>query len=158
MQKRRGLSLFIGFALVVFLMSCSQPEAPEYRGFENIQVSTASGQGTVLSARLKFYNPNPFSLQLKHADLDIFLNDKHAGHSLLDSAIDIPRMDSFYIPVSLRIDMKSLFSNALQFLLKKEVKVRVEGKAKLKRGGFPFTVPLSYEGNQNLDSLFQMGF
>jgi len=146
------------FALLIFFTACRQPEAPEYRGFEQARVSLGGGSGTVLSAKLKFFNPNPFGLQLRHATVDVYLNDKHAGHSVIDSTIVIPRKDSFYLPVSMAVDVRSLFSNALQFLLKKEVKFRVEGKASLRKNGFPFTVPLNYEGSQNIDSLLQGGF
>jgi hypothetical protein len=34
----------------------------------------------------------------------------------------------------------------------------VEGKARLKKNGISFTVPLNYQGSQNLDSVFQSGF
>jgi len=156
-MKKTHYFFSIVLLIPVLFISCTQPEAPEYRGFDGLQ-ATRNGQETVLSAKLKFFNPNPFPLQLKRAKLDVYLNDQHAGHSTLDSTINIPRMDSFYIPVSLRLDMHSLFSNALQFLLKREVKVAVHGKASVKKGIFPFSVPLNYEGNQSLDSLLQGGF
>ncbi len=51
--------------------------------------------------------------------MDIAINGKHAGHSLLDSTILIPGKDTFYVPVALQLDLSSLFSNALDMLLNK---------------------------------------
>ena len=147
-----------GIAVLAFLwimIGCHKPEAPEYQGFENIRLSKTTGQQTLVSADLKFYNPNHFNLELKKAEVDIFLNDKPAGRSSIDSTIYIPQTDTFSIPVTLQIDLQSIFSNALQILLDREVKIRMDGKAWLKRSGIPFSVPFHYEGKQPLDSFIQ---
>lgn len=137
------------------LVGCRKPEAPEYQGFENIRLSKTSGRETLISADLKFYNPNHFNLELKRAEVDIFLNDKPAGRSSLDSSIRIPKTDTFSIPVTLQLDLQSLLSNAFQILLDKQVNIRMDGRAWLKRSGVPFSVPFHYEGKQPLDSFMQ---
>ena len=150
-SQNRIASLLLCWVLV----ACHKPEAPEYQGFQNIRISKTMGQQTLVSADLKFYNPNRFSIELKRAEVDIFLNDKPAGHSSLDSTILIPKSDNFSIPVTLQINLQSVISNALQILLEKEVKIRMDGKVWLKRGGFPISVPFHYEGKQPLDSFIQ---
>jgi LEA14-like dessication related protein len=137
----------------IFMMSCQKPMAPEYQGFENLQIGKFSLEESRISTNLKFYNPNSFGLQLKKAEMDIFVNDKLADHYLLDSTIYISKLDTFLIPVSLKLDLKSIFSNALQALLSKEVKIRLAGYAKLKKGAVGFKVPLMYEETQKLDAL-----
>jgi len=110
---------------------------------------------SLISANLKFYNPNNFPLQLKHADVNILLNDKQAAHCLIDSTINIPKQDSFFVPVSFNISLGSIFSNALQFILHGKAKVNAEGFVRLKKSGIAFNVPVHYEGYQSLDSLLQ---
>jgi len=133
-------------------MSCQKPLAPEYQGFENLQIGKLSIQESRISTNLKFYNPNSFGLQLKKAEMDIFVNEKLADHYILDSTIYISKLDTFLIPVSLKIDFRNIFNNALQSLLSNEVKIRLVGYAKLKKGAVGFRVPLHYEETQKLDA------
>lgn len=152
-MKKSGWSLCFISGLFLAFAACKHPEAPEFRGFENARFSKVNAQESLVSADLKFYNPNAYGLQLKRAEMDIYLNDKPANHYLLDSTIHIPGRDTFRVPVILKLDLQSLFSNALQALLSREIKVSLNGKVKLKRGAFPLTVPFHYEGKENIDSL-----
>jgi LEA14-like dessication related protein len=148
-------------ALAFFLAiaaGCHKPEAPEYYGFSDIQLGKTSGQQATLSTTLKFYNPNPFTIELKKAELDVALNGKPAGHSELDSTILIPRRDTFYIPVTLQVDLRSILSNALQILLEKQVTITLDGRVHLRRGMIPFSRPFHYEGKQDLSSVLPSGF
>ncbi len=137
---------------------CRQPAAPEYYGFQNLQVSGISGGQTNLSATVKLFNPNPYNLQLKRAEVDIAINGKHSGHSLLDSTIYIPAKDTFYVPVAMQVDLKSLFSNAIQMLMgKKDAAITLDGRVKIKKGIMTFNRPFHYEGRQDLSSLMPSG-
>ena len=141
-------------------VSCRQAEAPEYYGFQNIRIGAVQGQQTTLSTTLKFYNPNPFSLQLKRAEVDVLLNAKPAGHSLLDSTIFIPQKDTFFVPVTMQVNLQSIFSNALAMFLDKDkqVNVTLDGRVKLKRGWVSFSRPFHYDGKQDLYSFMPGGF
>ena len=145
-------------ALVLWITGCRQPEAPEYYGFQNLQVSKISGGQTNLSATVKLFNPNPYSLQLKRAEVDVAINGRHAGHSLLDSTLLIPAKDTFYVPIALQVDLGGLFSNALQMLLnKQDATITLDGRVKIKRGAFTFNRPFHYDGKQDLNSLLPSG-
>ena len=144
--------------MLLWVTGCRQPEAPEYYGFQNLQVDGISGGQTNLSATVKLYNPNPYSLQLKRAEVDIAINGKHSGHSLLDSTIFIPAKDTFYVPVALQVDLKSLFNNALQLLMgKQNATITLDGRVKIKKGMLTFNRPFHYEGRQDLSSLMPSG-
>lgn len=140
--------------LIVWATGCRQPDAPEYYGFQNPQI-VRSGALTTLSTTLKFYNPNPYNLKLLRAEMDVSLNGKHAGHSLLDTTIFIPKKDTFFVPVSLQVNLSSLMSNALAVLLEKQATISLDGRVKIKRGAFTFNRPFHYEGKQDLNSLLQ---
>jgi LEA14-like dessication related protein len=153
MVKKWGM--WTAMALICGLAGCSQPQAPEYYGFQNLQMSRAVGGQAVLSTTVKMYNSNSYSLRLKRAEVDIAINGKHAGHSLLDTTILIPGKDTFYVPVALQIDLKSLFSNALQMLIDKQATISLDGRVKIQRGMFTFNRPFHYDGKQDLNSLLQ---
>jgi LEA14-like dessication related protein len=144
-------------ALLTGVAGCRQPQPPEYYGFQNLQVGLGSASATTLSATIKFYNPNPFSLELKRAEMDVSVNGKHAGHSLLDSTILIPKKDTFYVPVAVQLDMKAIFSNALQLLLDQQATIVLDGRVKIKRGAITFSRPFHYDGQQDLKSLLPSG-
>jgi LEA14-like dessication related protein len=127
-------------------------------GFQDLQVGQVIDGKTNLSAMVKLYNPNSFSLNLKRAEVDIMINGQHSGHSLLDTTIFIPAKDTFYVPVVLQLDMKGLFSNALGMLMgRREATVDLDGRVKVKKGMFTYNRPFHYEGKQDLSSLMPSG-
>jgi LEA14-like dessication related protein len=155
MKRRDFYALPVVLFIFLFIAACQQPEVPEYLGLQDIQVMKLDAQQSVLSGSVKFYNPNAFDMQLKKADINIYLNDQLANHYLLDSTIEIHAKDSFWIPVKLQVDLKNIFSNAIQSLLNDQVRIRLEGHARVKKGGIGFRVPIHYEEKQKLSSLLQ---
>ena len=96
---------------------------------------------------LHFIIPILSSLQLRRAEiLDISINGK-AGRTVPNSipgkpAISPNAQDTFFVPVSLQLDLHSVFSNALLLvLLDKRVKIAFDGRVKLKRDGIRFQRP-----------------
>jgi LEA14-like dessication related protein len=143
--------------LVLWVAGCRQPEAPEYYGFQNVQMAKMAGGQATLSTTVKLYNPNPYNLYLKRAEVDVLINGKHAGHSLLDSTVFIPRKDTFFVPVAVQIDTRSLFSNALSLLQSGQVNVALDGRVKVKKGMMIFNRPFHYESKEDLNSLLPSG-
>lgn len=139
--------------MILWAVGCRQPEAPEYYGFQNIQVSRSAAGQTTLSTIVKLYNPNPFNLKLKRAEVDVLLNGKHAGHSLLDTTVLIPRKDTFFVPVALDVDMKAVFSNALSLLQSPQVTVALDGHVKVQKGMMTFNRPFHYESKEDINAL-----
>jgi len=118
-------------------------------GIRSLGLKTSS-----VSMELIYFNPNPFGLKLKNADLEVFLDNRVLGHSFVDTLIDIPAKDSFALPVKLDVDMKTLFPNAWAILSQKEVELSLKGKVRLGRGGIFVNFPVDYSGKQDL-SIFR---
>src|ERR1700735_118139 len=151
-------SALIGVVLAPWVAGCRQPEPVQYFAFQDLQVGKVVAGKTNLSALVKLYNPNPYGLTLKRAEVDIAINGQHSGHSLLDTTIHIPAKDTFYVPVTLQLDLKGLFSNALQMLMgKREANVVLDGRVRVKKGLFTFNRRFHYEGKQDLSSLMPSG-
>lgn len=109
---------------------------------------------SAVSADIKYYNPNPYPMKLKQGEVGVFINDRYVGKTMLDTAIAIPARDSFLIPVSMKLETKQVFSNALSAVLSGSVKVKLEGFARVSRGGLTMKLPVQYEGEQKLDLHF----
>ena len=134
-----------------FLLSCSQPMPPEYLGFRDFSVQNFSIDQALLHAQLSFYNPNSFAMELKKGDVNVFLNDQLANHYVLDSTINIPKKDTFYVPLNLKISPQLLLGSAIRMLMNDNtVKVRLAGSVRVKRGSISFNVPVNYETSQKM--------
>jgi len=153
MNTKKYLHAVLIIFLAICFTACQKPLAPEYLGIDNLKIGKLSVQESQISTNLKFYNPNTFNLQLKKAEMDIFVNDKLIDHYILDSTIYIAKKDTFYIPVSVKIDFRNIFSNALLSLLNNEIKIRLAGEVRLKKGSIGFKVPVQYEEKDKLDAL-----
>jgi len=137
--------------LVSVMLSCSKPEAPEYLGFRDFSVQNVSMDSALLHTQLAFYNPNAFNMELKRGDVSVFLDDQLANHYVMDSTISIPKKDTFYVPMNLRISPKLLINSALKMLMNgNKIKVKLLGSVRVKRSGVSFNVPVNYEVMQEI--------
>jgi LEA14-like dessication related protein len=144
-----------GIALLLLFSSCTKPKEPVYLDFQNLHVQKAGLSESVVRADVRCFNPNSFNLRLKKAELDVFVNDKYVGHSTLDTLIHIPALDTFYVPITLKLNLSNFLKNAVQLFLNPEVKLKVQGKAKVGKSGFYKNFPVSYEGKQRIDVLLR---
>jgi LEA14-like dessication related protein len=103
-----------------------------------------------LTADLKFYNPNTQHLQLKSADIDIYIQDRFLGKAGFDNLLNLPPMDTFYVPIKAVISMRDALPNALEILFKDSVNLRLDGTVKAGKGGLFKNVEIKYEGRQSL--------
>jgi LEA14-like dessication related protein len=142
--------------LVLVASACSKPIQPQYLGIDNLQIYKIGLNESMVAGNVKFYNPNRFRLTLRHADVVLSLNDRQVAHVIIDSAIRIPALDSFYVPVSVQVSLGKIFSNAFQFLLKGQAKVNADGFVKLKKSAIDFRVPVHYEAYEQIDSVLKM--
>jgi LEA14-like dessication related protein len=129
-------------------LSCSSPKALEYKTYHNFSVESLGFNNSTVSLNLEYYNPNNFGMQLKNTDLDIFINGNLLGHSTTDTLINIPRRDTFLVPVKFKVDMRNVFKNAWNTFLGKEVLVRLSGKVKVGKGNMFMSFPINYETKQ----------
>jgi LEA14-like dessication related protein len=151
MTQHSLVRILVGCCLVLVLTGCLHTQALEYRDIENFKISKLSMGESVVSADLKYMNPNNFGLRLKHAEVDIYINNRYMGRSVLDTLINIPKRDSFLVPVSMKVKMGDILANAIDVLLLKEADIKLEGSAKLGKGGIYKNVPIKYEGKQQLN-------
>jgi LEA14-like dessication related protein len=141
-------SLWIFVFVTMAFLSCSSPKALEYKTYHNFSVESLGFNNSTVSLNLEYYNPNNFGMQLKNTDLDIFINGNLLGHSTTDTLINIPRRDTFLVPVKFKVDMRNVFKNAWNTFLGKEVLVRLSGKVIVGKGNMFMSFPINYETKQ----------
>jgi LEA14-like dessication related protein len=144
-MKKSSTKIFLFISL--FLISgCSSPKEFEYQDYKNFHLENLDFATSKVSLDLQYYNPNNFGLQLRRTDLDIFINNNFLGNSASDTLINIPRRDTFLLPIKFDVDMKNVFKNALNTLLGNEVTVKVTGKVKVGKANVFMSMPVNYEG------------
>ncbi|MEO8567858.1 MAG: LEA type 2 family protein [Ginsengibacter sp.] len=139
--------------MAFMFVSCTSPKALEYKTYHNFSIQKLGFNKSTISLDLEYYNPNSFGLQLKNTDLDIFINGERFGHSSSDTLINIPRRNTFVLPIKFDVDMQNIFKNAMNTLLGKEVAVKLTGKLKIGKGNVFMSLPLNYESKETF-SLF----
>ena len=137
--------------LTLGAMSCGQPKALVFKDVKNFRLHSIKLTEPIFAADVRFYNPNNYPLIFKHADVDIYINNKLAGKVVSDSTFHIPRRDTFLLPVTLDISLQGAFNNALQLLLKKDLLLKVQGSARVGRGAVMVNIPITYEGRGELN-------
>ena len=142
-------SLLLAFlAIIIFMTSCREPKALEYRDFKNLSSDKLGFSSSIFDIDLVYYNPNNFGLDLKQTNLDIYIDNNYLGHTEQDYQIHIPKKGEFTLPVKIDVDMKNAYKNALPALFGKEVLLKVTGKIKLGKANVYKTFDVNYEGMQ----------
>ncbi len=136
----------------ILVLSCAKPTGFQYLGVRNVKVIKFGLKESTVSSEVGYYNPNKFPVTMKQAEVDVYVNNILFGHSILDSTIRIPKRDSFYIPVLLTVNMSTTAMSLIQTLGggQDSVKVKLDGKARVGRGGIFINFPIKYKGMQKL--------
>lgn len=150
--KMKKNLLYLSFVVFAFL-SCSAPKPLEYMSYNNFKIDKLGFDYSTIKLNLTYYNPNNFRMQLRNTDLDVFINGKLFGHSATDTLIQIPKKDTFSLPVSFNVNMQNVYQNALNTLLGKEVLIKVTGKVKVGKANVFMYFPVNYESKETF-SLF----
>lgn len=125
----------------------------EYINYKNFNIKKIGFTNSQVMMSLQYFNPNNFGLQLRRTDLDIYINNTLLGHTSADTLINIPRRDTFLLPINFDVDMKNVFKNAWNSMVKNEVTVKVTGSLKVGKANVFMSMPVNYEGKHKF-SLF----
>lgn len=142
-------------SLVLIFFSCTSIKDPVFNGISELKVTGIGMNESTLSLQLNYFNPNKSGLWLKNAEGDAWMDDNLLGHFKMDTSIRITGNTDFVIPVQLGVDMKNAVKNAAALLFKQEINFRIDGKAKIGKGGVFINYPIRYEGKQDVSKLFQ---
>lgn len=141
------LALFV-FLTAFFLSGCARPEPPQYVGIDQVKVLSVGLSESIVGMDVRMFNPNNSKLQLKSADMEIFVNNSLLGSTQMDSLIQIPKKDTFTVPLLVKVKTLSSATRLLQSLSDSTVLLKVSGTAKFGKGGVFINYPLQYEGRQ----------
>jgi len=126
---------------------------PEYRDIRNIRLINLGPLQSTAGVDIVYYNPNKFGVQVMTARGDIYIDSSYFGQFELNEKVQVKKRSEFILPATIKVDMISAIKNQRDLLQKKEVLVRVQGMATVKKAGFSKEVPISYEHKENVDHI-----
>ena len=135
----------------LLIISCSSPKDFEFKGLQDIKIEKISMGKNKINAKIKYFNPNNFSMVLKQIDCDILMNNQPFTKVHLDTNFVIPANSSFMVPAQMEFEMSSLVKNSMDLIFNKPIKLNIKGNATLSKGIFTRTVPIAFESNQKLN-------
>jgi LEA14-like dessication related protein len=99
-----------------------------------------------------YFNPNNFSVAVKETAAKVYVEDVYLGEFTQDSLLDVKKNAEFVIPLSGEIALSTLVNSDLKKLLKSQVFIRAEGKARIGKAGIFITKDIRYQGRHRLDA------
>ena len=138
--------------LPLLMIACAKPTAFDFLGVQHVKVLQFGLKESTVAVDVQYYNPNKFPVTMKKADVDVYVNDNFFGKTTFDSTLKIPGRDTFYLPVVLKVNMTTTVMQLIQTLGQgqQEVKIKLDGNARVGRGGIFINYPIKYEGMQKL--------
>ena len=148
----KNKAVIFGYFLITlfFAIGCSKPIQPTYLGYKNLRLGKVGTKNNVVMSDIKFYNPNKYALKVKQAKMDIFFNDRFLGHTSIVDLVTLPPLDTTFIPFVTEASMTDLLATSAQIFLNPNVRIKVQGNAKVGRGGIFVNVPINYQGTQRI--------
>ena len=143
----------IGWSLLPLLaVACAKPTGFNYLGVRNFKVVKFGLKESTVGADAEFYNPNKFPVTMKGGTVDVYVNHSFFGKTTIDSTIKISKKDTFLLPVVLNVNMSNTAMQLIQTLAggTDSVYIKLDGSAKIGRGGIFINYPIRYEGMQKI--------
>jgi len=143
-------TLLSGFLL---LTSCGTAhiKEPEYRDIREVKLIEVGLLQSTAGMDLVYYNPNNFGVQLSEARGDVYIDNAYLGLFSLDEKLQVGKLSEFMVPAIIKLDMIGAIKNQQDIFKKKEVLVRIEGFARVKKGGIYRDLPIKFEAVQNIE-------
>ena len=147
------LSILVISSIIFSSCGTNNVKEPEYRDIRNIRLINLGPLQSTAGVDLVYYNPNKFGVQVMTARGDIYVDSSYFGQFELNEKVQVQKRSEFILPATIKVDMISAIKNQRDLLQKKEVLVRVQGMATVKKAGFSKEVPISYEHTENVDRI-----
>ena len=143
-------TLLIG---LIVLSSCGSANVkePEYRDIREVRLIELGLLQSTAGIDLIYYNPNNFGVQVAEARGDVYIDNIYLGRFGLGEKVQVKKRSEFIVPAIIKLDMIGAVKNQRDLLKKKEVLVRIEGTARVKKSGLSRDVPIKFESMQNIE-------
>jgi len=143
-MKMNTTNTLLLLTLALFLQSagCQKVKELEYKGILNTKIEQVGLSNSSIRIDLGYYNPNNFGVDIKETNLSIYLNDRFVAMADQPEKTQIPKLSDFTFPVVAQFDPFKVLGTAFKTLFTQSSTLRIEGTAKLGKGGVYIRVPV----------------
>ena len=126
--------------MLVFVMSCSVREKPEFVEVNKVNISESNKEFVTLNASAVFNNINHIGGELQIDKVDVLISNQNVA-TLSSETFDVLAKDQFTIPLTAKIETKKLINKQqiggiLQSIIGRKFQVVLKGNIKYNIIGF----------------------
>jgi len=118
-----------------FLSACGEVKDFEFKKIESWKINGLGLGSSSISASLLFYNPNSFTVTLKHMEGQVAVEGNDLGNCVSDTFVRIKAGQEFLLPVTIELKPGALLMGGLAFLGKDSLLVKFKGYMRVGRSG-----------------------
>lgn len=149
LKSKRVLGFWLPIALLLLVGSGCGYDDVTLEDVSNIKIENASSDGFDLLMDMEFNNPNGYAITIDHADLDMVLNQKRIGKTVIETAIKIPARSTTTQPVNLHTTYdQSVKGNLLELLgvalFAQQIELNATGELKASVFIFSKKIPVNH--------------
>ena len=144
-----SLPLLIAFMFIT--SSCGKIKDPEFRKLESFGVKNFGLDKIDLGFKVAYYNPNDFSVSVKEAVADFYVDSVYVGKITQDRVVEVGKNADFSIPFSGSVPLAAAMKLKFTDLSNRQLLVQATGTVKVGKGGIYLTRPFTYSGQHKVD-------
>src|SRR5688500_13676506 len=129
----------------ILLVGCGKIKDPEFRRLESFGVKSFGIQKIDLGFKVTYYNPNNFSVNVKEAGADFYIDSVYIGKFVQDSPVEVLENAEFSIPFSGTVPIATALKLKLNDLASRELLLKADGSVRVGKAGVFITRPFRSE-------------
>ncbi len=140
------------FILLCFLLlstpiSAKEKKKVEIIAIDQVYVESFKKKNMELSANLQFYNPYRIKINLKHAKLDVFVDDQRIGTILKEGKLKLKKKSVTDIPMNAHVvpgkTIGRFMANSGKMLIGRKIEIQFIGRIRLRALFLPLSIKLN---------------
>ena len=116
---------------IVLLMLASCSKKPEFISIENISIIGSENDNLIVGMDYMVYNPNNVRTKLRQSSMEIYYKDSLVGNGFLNEEVILSANDTLKIPVTCKIDVKTLHTLYPEILATDSSKIDLKGNGRV---------------------------
>ena len=137
--------------LLVLTTACKKVKDPEFRRLESFGVKSFGIQKVDLGFKVTYFNPNNFSVNVKEAGGDFYIDSVYIGKFVQDQEIAVAENAEFSIPFSGTVPIATALKLKINDLASRELLLQANGSVKVGKAGVFISRPFTYSGRHKVD-------
>ena len=139
--------------LLMMLQACAKTKEPEFRSVENFRIISLDFTELNIGLDVTWYNPNNFSLTVKEAEADVYVDSLFLGKFIQKETIEVGKNVEFSIPFSGKLPIAKALQLDFKNIGEREILLTANGTVKVGKAGIFVNKTFKYSGKHRLSDI-----